>query len=221
MSEILYSLEDNYKHKGLRRALIEKLRQRGIRSECVLAAMRKIPRHIFFDEALLTHAYEDKAFPIGCGQTISQPYTVAFQSELIGEVRGKRVLEIGTGSGYQACVLEEIGADVFSIEYHEELYKYTKRLLNRMGYFPHLFHGDGSQGLSAFAPYRAILVTAASPILPKKLTDQLEVGGRLVAPVGSRKQQHMICATKVRKGHIKEENLGAFTFVPLLGKEGF
>ena len=221
MGETLHPLEDSYKHKGLRRALIEKLRQRGIRSESVLTAMHKVPRHVFFDQALLTHAYEDKAFPINCGQTISQPYTVAFQSELLGEVRGKRVLEIGTGSGYQACVLEEMGADVFSIEYHEALYKQTKSLLNRIGYFPHLFHGDGAKGLPAFAPYSAILMTAAAPMLPQQLAEQLEIGGRLVAPIGSRGRQYMIRAMKTSAGHLEEENMGNFVFVPLLGEEGF
>lgn len=213
--------EDSYRHKGLRRALVSKLRKKGIRSEAVLAAIGAVPRHVFFEEALLTHAYEDKAFPIGEGQTISQPYTVAFQTELLGNVQGRRVLEIGTGSGYQACVLCEMGAKVFSIEYNEILFLQAKRRLPTLGYYPHLFHGDGSMGKGSFAPYAAILVTAASPHIPPTLTAQLDKNGCLVLPLGNQKNQHMVRISKNTQGVLKKETFAAFCFVPLRGKYGF
>ena len=157
----------------------------------------------------------------GEGQTISQPYTVACQSELLGNVSGKRVLEIGTGSGYQACILCEMGAKVFSIEYNRVLFSHAQRMLHSMGYTPHLFHGDGCAGKPAFAPYEAILVTAACPIVPPALISQLAQGGKLVLPLGERKIQHMVRITKQHNGDIKKERFASFTFVPLRGKDGW
>lgn len=212
--------EDNYKHRGLRNKLVKTLRSKGISDEKVLTAIAKVPRHVFFDDALLTHAYEDKAFPIGEGQTISQPFTVAFQTEKLEVKPGDRVLEIGTGSGYQACVLLELGATVFTIEYNLNLFQKTKELLPRMGYRPYFFHGDGSRGLRAKAPFDKIIVTAGAPAVPQALTDQLAEGGTLIIPVGSRGSQQML---RIRKlgGGLTQEKFDTFTFVPLLGQEGW
>src|SRR6186713_1523959 len=166
-------IEDNYKQRGLRNKLVKKLRLKGIKDERVLEAIGKVPRHVFFDDALLGHAYEDKAFPIGEGQTISQPFTVAFQSEKLEVKPGDKILEIGTGSGYQACVLLEMGARVYTIEYNRVLYERTRDFLPQLGYKPFFFHGDGSRGLPAKAPYDKIIVTAGAPVVPQALTDQL------------------------------------------------
>lgn len=214
-------MEDDYKHRGLRNKLVKKLAEKGIRDEKVLAAIGRVPRHIFFDQALLSHAYEDKAFPIGEGQTISQPYTVAFQTEKL-EIKPKdRVLEIGTGSGYQACVLMEMGAVVYSIEYNKTLYEKTRKLLPQLGYNTALLSwGDGSKGLPAKAPFDKILVTAGAPVVPKALTDQLSEGGILIIPVGGRDFQRMLRIRKV-KGQLVEEKFADFAFVPLLGEGGW
>ncbi|HRG08212.1 MAG TPA: rRNA adenine N-6-methyltransferase family protein, partial [Cyclobacteriaceae bacterium] len=166
-------IEDNYKQRGLRNKLVKKLREKGISNDSVLAAIGKVPRHAFFDDALLNHAYEDKAFPIGEGQTISQPYTVAFQTEKLNIKPGDKVLEIGTGSGYQAAVLLELGAKVYTIEYQKKLYDRTREFLPALGYKPFFFFGDGSKGIPAKAPYDKIIVTAGAPVVPTALTDQL------------------------------------------------
>ncbi|HNH60593.1 MAG TPA: rRNA adenine N-6-methyltransferase family protein, partial [Cyclobacteriaceae bacterium] len=158
-------LEDNYKQRGLRNKLVKTLEKKGISDPNVLKAIGKVPRHVFFETALLEHAYQDKAFPIGEGQTISQPYTVAFQTEKLEVKPGDKVLEIGTGSGYQACILLELGAKVYTIEYNKKLYDRTKVLLPRLGYNPYFFHGDGSKGLPAKAPYDKIIVTAGAPVI--------------------------------------------------------
>src|SRR6187551_2212404 len=175
-------VEDSYKQRGLRNKLVKKLTTKGIKDERVLAAIGKVPRHVFFYTALLNHAYEDKAFPIGEGQTISQPFTVAFQTEKLEIKPGDKVLEIGTGSGYQASILVELGAKVYTIEYNKKLYDRTKVFLPKMGYKPYFFLGDGSKGLTAKAPYDKIIVTAGAPIVPSALTDQLKEGGILVIP---------------------------------------
>jgi len=213
-------MEDSYKHKGLRNKLVKKLAEKGIKDEAVLAAIGRVPRHIFFDQALLSHAYEDKAFPIGEGQTISQPYTVAFQTEKL-EIKPKdKVLEIGTGSGYQACILLELGARVYTIEYNRKLYERTKDFLPTLGYKPHFFYGDGSKGLPAKAPFDKIIVTAGAPVVPQALTDQLAEGGILVIPVGDRSKQSMLRIRKVN-GKLVQEEFANFAFVPLLGDEGW
>lgn len=214
-------MEDSYKHRGLRNKLVKKLASKGIRDERVLNAIGHVPRHIFFDQALLSHAYEDKAFPIGEGQTISQPYTVAFQTEKLELKTGDKVLEIGTGSGYQCCVLLEMGATVYSIEYNHKLYEKTKSLLPTLGYrAAFLVHGDGSKGLPAKAPFDKILVTAGAPVVPKALTDQLSEGGILIIPVGGRDFQKMLRIRKVN-GQLVEEQFADFVFVPLLGESGW
>jgi protein-L-isoaspartate(D-aspartate) O-methyltransferase len=212
--------EDNYKQRGLRNKLVKKLREKGISNDAVLAAIGKVPRHAFFDDALLNHAYEDKAFPIGEGQTISQPYTVAFQTEKLNIKPGDKVLEIGTGSGYQAAVLLELGAKVYTIEYQRKLYDRTREFLPELGYKPFFFFGDGSKGIPAKAPYDKIIVTAGAPIVPTALTDQLNEGGILIIPVGDRESQKMLRITKVN-GKLKKEEYDNFAFVPLLGEQGW
>lgn len=218
----LLKLEDTYLHKGKRRALVAELRQKGIKDEKVLHAINILPRHFFFDSALVTHAYEDKAFPIGEGQTISQPYTVAFQTELLDVKQGNKVLEIGTGSGYQATILHLLGADVYTIEYQQKLFEGTKKFLSRMGIHDlKLFYGDGSQGLPSYGPYDRILVTAGAPVVPDSLIRQLKTGGILVIPVGDRNKQKMLKITKKANSTYDTEEFENFAFVPLLGKDGW
>ncbi len=213
-------LEDNYIQRGLRAKLVRKLRQKGIQDEGVLKAIGKVPRHVFFDNALLNHAYEDKAFPIGEGQTISQPYTVAIQTQLLGLKPGDKVLEIGTGSGYQACILLEMGAKVYTIEFNENLYQRTKEFLPQLGYHPFFFLGDGTKGVPIRAPYDRILVTAGAPAIPDALIEQLADPGVLVIPVGGRDHQIMVRVNK-KDGAVHKEEFDTFAFVPLLGREGW
>ena len=213
-------IEDNYKQRGLRNKLVKKLRLKGILDDLVLAAIGKVPRHVFFDDALLVHAYYDKAFPIGEGQTISQPYTVAFQTEKLEIKAGDKVLEIGTGSGYQACILLEMGAKVYTIEYNRALYQKTREFLPELGYNPFFFFGDGSKGLPVRAPYDKIIVTAGAPVVPDALVAQLGENGILVVPVGNRVKQLMVKLTK-KKGALIKEEFDFFSFVPLLGEQGW
>lgn len=214
-------MEDSYKHKGMRRSLVRQLKDKGIRDERVLEAIGKVPRHYFFDDALLSHAYQDKAFPIGEGQTISQPYTVAFQTEKLKVEQGSKVLEVGTGSGYQACILMEMGAQVYTIEYNKVLYDRTRKILPEMGYRPKFFHGDGSRGLPRYAPYDRIIVTAGAPSVPKSLIEQLKIGGILIIPVGDSDRQIMYRITRTGESSIREEKFDYFSFVPLKGEEGW
>lgn len=209
-------VEDTYKHQGLRKKLIDGIREKGITNEKVLDAMMKIPRHIFMDNAFLQFAYEDQAFPIGSGQTISQPYTVAFQTALLEVNSGDTVLEIGTGSGYQTCVLEEMGIQVYSVERQRALFDKTKALLRKMKYKAQLHYGDGYAGLVAFAPFDGILVTCGAPFIPEALKSQLKIGGRLVIPVGEGDVQEMFRITRTGEDSYKEENFGQFRFVPML-----
>jgi protein-L-isoaspartate(D-aspartate) O-methyltransferase len=213
-------IEDNYRQRGLRNNLVKKLRLKGILDERVLAAIGKVPRHVFFDDALLVHAYEDKAFPIGEGQTISQPYTVAFQTEKLEIKPGDKVLEIGTGSGYQASILVEMGAKVYTIEFQKKLYERTKEFLPSLGYKPFFFFGDGSKGIPSKAPYDKIIVTAGAPVVPAALIDQLAEGGIMIIPVGDREKQLML-RIKKKNGKIVKEELDTFAFVPLLGEQGW
>jgi protein-L-isoaspartate(D-aspartate) O-methyltransferase len=213
--------EDSYRARGLRRQLVKEIERKGISDPEVLKAFDNVPRHFFFDPIFLEHAYEDKAFPIGEGQTISQPYTVAFQTQLLEIEKGKKILEIGTGSGYQAAILCELGAEVYSIEYQEKLYKKTKKFLPKIGYRPHLFWGDGSMGLTEHAPYDGIIVTAGAPNAPQPLLAQLKTGGILVVPIGDRNTQKMVRFQKVEKNKIRKKVYSNFAFVPLLGKEGW
>lgn len=211
---------DNYKQRGLRNKLVRKMQEKGIFDQRVLAAIGNVPRHAFFDDALLVHAYEDKAFPIGEGQTISQPYTVAFQTEKLQVKSGNKVLEIGTGSGYQAAVLLEMGAIVFTIEYNRKLYERTKEFLPSLGFKPYFFYGDGSKGIPAKAPYDRIIVTAGAPVVPSALTDQLAEDGILIIPVGDREKQKMLRITK-KQDKLFQEEFENFAFVPLLGDQGW
>lgn len=207
---------DSYRHKGLRRKLVEELRKKGIRDEAVLTAIDKVPRHFFLSSAFLEYAYENRAFSIGAGQTISHPSTVARQTELLELKAGDKVLEIGTGSGYQTCVLCELGAKVWSIERQRELYDTAGPLIKSLGYRPQLYYGDGYKGKAAFAPFDKILVTCGAPYIPDALLEQLAIGGKLIIPVGEGEHQTML--EIVRKGemeYLKNEH-GRFSFVPML-----
>jgi len=209
-------LKDTFKHKGLRQQLVETVKSKGIGDKKVLDAIGKIPRHLFMDSGFLDHAYVDKAFPIAADQTISQPYTVAFQTELLELKAGSKVLEIGTGSGYQTAVLCELGAKVYSIERQLELFKITSKFLPKLGYRPKkLIFGDGYKGLKEEAPFDAIIVTAGAPFVPKPLMSQLNIGGRLVIPVGESTQVMTLIIRKGPKDFEKHE-FGEFRFVPLL-----
>jgi protein-L-isoaspartate(D-aspartate) O-methyltransferase len=207
---------DTYRHKGMRKKLVESIKQKGITDERILNAINKIPRHLFLDSSFLEYAYDDKPFPIGSGQTISQPYTVAFQSELLDIKKGDKVLEIGSGSGYQACVLEELGAKVFSIERQRKLYLKTKEFIAGLGYKVRFFYGDGNKGVPAFAPFDRILITAAAPDISAELIQQLKPGGKIIAPIGKGDIQTMIRITKTSDNKLIEENFGSFRFVPML-----
>lgn len=217
----MLKLEDSYRHKGQRKELVKIIRQKGIKDESVLNAINTLPRHFFFDSALDSHAYEDKAFPIGEGQTISQPYTVAFQTELLKIKPGDKVLEIGTGSGYQGAILHLLGAEVHTIEYQKKLFDRTKKFMAKLGIHLHFYFGDGSKGIPEQAPYDKILVTAGAPVVPNSLLKQLKVGGILVIPVGDRKSQKMMKLTKITETKIQQEEFDTFAFVPLLGMEGW
>lgn len=209
--------EDNYVHKGLRRQLVQTLREKGITSEKVLSAIDAIPRHFFLDPAFERQSYEDRAFPITANQTISQPYTVAYQSQLLDIQKFDKVLEIGTGSAYQACVLAELGATVYSIERQKALYDFVGQFFFIRNY-PKIkrFYGDGFLGLPTYAPFDKIIITAAAPFIPPKLIEQLKPGGIMVVPVGDDSGQKMMRITKDAQGNVKEEELGDFSFVPML-----
>jgi protein-L-isoaspartate(D-aspartate) O-methyltransferase len=207
---------DTFKHKGKRQQLAAIVAAKGVKDKKVLEAIKSIPRHLFMDSSFDDHAYQDKAFPIAADQTISQPYTVAFQTELLELKRGDTVLEIGTGSGYQTAVLCELGAKVYSIERQQELYKKTKLFLSKIGYRPkYLSFGDGYKGLPEYAPFDKIIVTAGAPYVPNALLSQLKVGGRLVIPIGENVQIMTLFIRKSNKEFDKQE-YGDFRFVPLL-----
>jgi len=211
---------DNYRHRGMRQQLVNGLKSKGITDERVLAALTNVPRHLFMDSSFLEFAYQDKAFPIGSGQTISQPYTVAFQSELLTLEPDMTVLEIGTGSGYQACILDEMGARVYTIERQFNLYKKVKQFFEKYKYKIKVFHRDGYEGLPSFAPFDRILITAATPAIPEELKRQLKVGGILVAPVGKPGHQTMTRLFKHAENEFTEEQHGGFVFVPMLPGKG-
>ena len=209
--------EDNYRHKGMRKSLVEELKNKGISDENVLNAINAVPRHVFLDSSFLNFAYQDKAFPIGSGQTISQPFTVAFQSSLLEIKKNMKVLEIGTGSGYQACVLAEMGAKVFSIERQRKLYTKTKAFLAEFPYRIKMFLGDGNKGLPTYGPFDRIIITAAAPEIPQALVDQLKTGGMMVIPLCENEEhQTMLRLTKQEDGTLKREEFGDFRFVPML-----
>ncbi len=202
----------------MRKKLVELVASKGITDKNVLRAIETIPRHFFMDNAFLRFAYDDKAFPIGAGQTISQPFTVAFQTQLLELKKGEKVLEIGTGSGYQCAVLCECGAKVYSVERQKLLYDKTKQMLPQMGYQPNLFYGDGYKGLPAFAPFDKIIVTCGATFIPEALIQQLKPGGRLVIPVGEGDVQTMTLIIKKPDGETVTETFGQFKFVPMLGE---
>ena len=209
--------EDTYRHKGLRKKLIDSIRNKGITNERVLEAMMNIPRHFFLDTALDRIAYEDRAFPIQEGQTISQPYTVAYQTQLLEVEPYDKILEIGTGSAYQASVLAEMGANVFTIERQKKLFELNKEFIFRKKY-PNIkfFYGDGFEGLPTFAPFDKILITAAAPFIPPKLVEQLKPGGKMVLPLDDDGLQKMMRITKNEDGTYEEETFSNFSFVPML-----
>lgn len=216
------SYEDTYQHKGLRRQLVNLLKEKGISDERVLDAINAIPRHFFLDSAFDKIAYEDRAFPIEEGQTISQPYTVAYQTQLLQVKRSDKVLEIGTGSVYQATILAELGAWVFTIERQKKLYELHKKYYFRNKYLNlKFFYGDGFEGLPTFGPFDKIIITAAAPFIPPKLVEQLKPGGIMVLPVDEGNSQRMLRITKTAEGSLIEEAFDQFSFVPMLtGRNG-
>lgn len=212
---------DNRRFARPRQKLVDHLREKGIQDERVLMAIGKIPRHTLIDSGLHHKAYEDTALPIGMGQTISQPYTVARQTELLEIQKGHKVLEIGTGSSYQCMILCEMGASVYSVERHNELYHRAKKALNEHGYRAMLKAGDGTLGWSTYAPYDGIVVTAGAPVVPQDLIAQLNIGGKLVIPVGDEKKQVMLRIIRVSETEYHQEELENFKFVPLIGEKGW
>ncbi len=208
--------QDTLQHKGMRKRLVETLIQKGISKPQVLDAIGKIPRHLFMESSFIKFAYKDNAFPIGAGQTISQPFTVAFQTQLLNPGNGDKILEIGTGSGYQAAVLLEMGAQVFTIERQQELYIKVQQLLPQIGYFPRFFFGDGYKGLPTYGPFDGILVTAGAPYVPDDLKQQLKIGGRLVIPLTQGDSQIMTVITRSGENDFEMHEHGRFSFVPLL-----
>ncbi len=216
------SLEDNYRHKGLRKQLVELLRTKGIIDEAVLSAINNVPRHIFLDSSFVELAYQDKAFPIGSGQTISQPYTVAFQTQLLQVVKGMKVLEIGTGSGYQACVLAAMGAKVFTIERQRNLFFKTKEIIEQLSFRVKTFLGDGYEGLPKHQPFDRVIITAGAPGIPDALVQQMKPGGIMVIPMDNAEGdgQIMLKVTKKEDGTLKREAFGDFKFVPMLKEIG-
>ncbi|MGA1976399.1 MAG: protein-L-isoaspartate(D-aspartate) O-methyltransferase [Bacteroidales bacterium] len=209
-------MTDSFEAKGKRRKLVDELRQKGITDENVLRAMNIVPRHLFMDPAFLNHAYVDKAFPISSGQTISQPYTVAVQTSLLNVRKRDKILEIGTGSGYQAAILAEMGAKVFTIERFRELYLKARTMVSSLGYSIDFFYGDGHAGKPQYGPYDGIIITAATEVVPADLLDQLKTGGRLVVPLGDYNSQVMTLVQKTGENAFDYSSHGLFVFVPLL-----
>lgn len=207
---------DSYRHKGLRKKLVDTISEKGIKDKRILDAIGKVPRHYFMDSGFVEFAYRDQAFPIGAGQTISQPFTVAFQTELLEVKKHDKILEVGTGSGYQCAVLLELGANVYTIERQRDLFLKSKALLNEMSYKPYFFYGDGYLGQPNYAPFDGILITAGAPEIPSELLQQLKIGGRMVVPVGGENGQVMKTIDRLSENEFKETEHGAFAFVPML-----
>ena len=207
---------DSFEAKGKRKRLVEELRQKGITDEEILRAINTVPRHLFMDPAFLGHAYVDKAFPIGFGQTISQPFTVAFQTSLLKIEKRNKILEIGTGSGYQAAILAEMGAKVYTIERFREIHLKAHKLLTALGYNIDFFYGDGYAGKAQYGPFDGIIITAAASEAPPELLKQLKIGGRMVAPIGGTEYQIMTVVERTGEDTYKYSNHGAFAFVPML-----
>ncbi|MDD2550611.1 MAG: protein-L-isoaspartate(D-aspartate) O-methyltransferase [Bacteroidales bacterium] len=209
-------MEDSYRHKGLRKKLVNELEKKGITDQNVLSAINSVPRHLFMESGFLNFSYKDSAFPIGAGQTISQPYTVAFQTQLLKLKPQEKVLEIGTGSGYQTAILLEMGANVYTIERQYELFMKSKSLLESLKYTAHFFYGDGYKGKPTYGPYHKILVTAGASEIPQNLISQLMVGGLMVIPLGDNTGQDMVVIEKVSENKTKTTKHGKFIFVPML-----
>lgn len=209
-------MQDTYRHKGLRKQLIAELREKGILDDRILDAFDKVPRHFFLDLAFIQQAYSNTAFQIGAGQTISHPFTVAFQTQLLELKKGEKVLEIGTGSGFQTCILCAMGVKVFSIERQRELYIKAKHIIDQFHFNPRLFFGDGYKGQPTYAPFDKILVTCGAPFIPQELIKQLKVGGYLVIPIGVDKKQEMKRITRLSETEFQTEDFGDFSFVPML-----
>jgi protein-L-isoaspartate(D-aspartate) O-methyltransferase len=212
----MVQFEDTFMHQGMRRKLVEEIRQKGITDEKVLEAIGSIPRHLFMDSGFIQYAYVDKAFPIAVGQTISQPYTVAFQTQSLQVKKFDKVLEVGTGSGYQAAVLCRMGASVYTIERQKTLYDFARNLLPGLSFRPHFFYGDGYQGLPTYGPFDKIIVTAGATFVPEPLKEQLKIGGIMVIPVGRSHLQIMKIITRISQTEYLEEDNGGFVFVPLV-----
>jgi protein-L-isoaspartate(D-aspartate) O-methyltransferase len=207
---------DSFRHKGLRKKLIDSIRSKGVKNEDVLEAMGRVPRHLFMDSSFVNFSYTDKAFPIAAGQTISQPYTVAFQTELLEVKKHLKVLEIGTGSGYQTAVLLELGSRVYTIERQRQLFLDAQKTLGPLNYKPIFFYGDGYEGLPSYQPFDRILITAAAPEIPQTLLNQLAIGGILVVPEGDKFGQKMVRVVRESEDHFQRSEHGHFSFVPLL-----
>ena len=212
-------MKDTFRHKGLRQILVDKIRKKGITDESALRMINEIPRHLFLDNAFVQFAYQDKPFPIGSGQTISQPYTVAFQTQLLELSSYEKVLEVGTGSGYQAAVLIGMEANVYTIERQKELFQKTKEFLPELGYNCNFYYGDGYKGLEQFAPFDKIIVTCGAPTIPEDLIKQLKVGGRMVAPIGKGDVQVMNLIEKISETETKITTHGEFSFVPMINNK--
>jgi protein-L-isoaspartate(D-aspartate) O-methyltransferase len=209
-------IHDTLQHQGMRKRLVETIVEKGITDQAVISAIGKIPRHLFMESGFVKFAYQDQAFPIGAGQTISQPYTVAYQSQLLKVKPNDKILEVGTGSGYQAAVLAELGALVYTIERQRELYIKVQQLLPSIGYHPRFFYGDGYKGLPTYGPFDGIIVTAGAPFIPEALKEQLKIGARLVIPVNHNDHQVMMVVERISENEYDEQQHGNFAFVPLL-----
>lgn len=209
-------INDTLQHQGMRKRLAETVKEKGISDENVIKAIASVPRHLFLESGFVKFAYKDQAFPIGAGQTISHPFTVAYQSQLLGVKPNNKILEVGTGSGYQSAVLIELGANVYTIERQKELYVKTQRVLPSIGYRPKFFYGDGYKGLPTYGPFDGIVVTAGAPFVPQDLKDQLKIGAKLVIPVNRNKDQVMTVIEKIAENEFIETEYGNFAFVPLL-----
>jgi len=209
-------MQDTFKYKGMRKKLINELREKGISQESILDAFDRVPRHYFLDNAFAEQAYSNMPFQIGSGQTISHPYTVAFQTQLLDINRGDKVLEIGTGSGFQTSVLCALGAKVFSVERHKPLHLKAKSILQKLGFTPRLSFGDGYKGLPLFAPFDKVIITCGAPRIPTDLVDQLKIGGIMIIPIGEGDEQEMKRITKISATALEIEEFGVFSFVPML-----
>lgn len=209
-------MEDTFRYKGMRKNLIQELREKGISDENILNAFDKTPRHFFLDNTFAEQAYSNMAFQIGSGQTISHPYTVAFQTQLLEIKKGEKILEIGSGSGFQTCILAQMGAKVFSIERHKPLHLKAKRMVDHFGFNARLSFGDGYKGLPSFAPFDKIIITCGAPDIPMELFHQLKIGGFMIIPIGEGKTQQMKKITRVSESELSQKDYGVFSFVPML-----